>query len=400
MLAASPNTYIMNGTSHFDDQSIVSQEDWDWRAIMETRNDQLFTPLATVDSVENGFSNTTDISASLYDVLNSTDTRKKDMNTDIFQGSDVTGNINYIQDQINQCLEDLQDEQVIPSTDVLDEFSVQLPIISDQVFNLDCLIQEKYGPSSLKASSFISKTGTNSTITTTTQNPCQHDNIVNVVNHHDLSNVGLDDLDAFEIAKQQKFNLTVPTKDEELKKTFRLNKKSFAAVCHSNMTKENIMKHIQNEFDELIQYICVSSQDESQAPYTLVYIQIILQKTINKKTYFLKAVAGMQCNYEVTYNDRAWNTYLKKVGNHIEFGSFQSVKSRTGTKWSEAIRQKHKSTIKKSKKNHIQLQNTKSQLIAKQVADDIMAKVKASIKEAIDVTDSQMPIECPHERET
>ena len=67
----------------------------------------------------------------------------------------------------------------------------------------------------------------------------------------------------------------------------------------------------------------------------MTYIQIILKKRMNKQTYFLKQVAGVnelepprdftniylstiysllgtQCNYKVTSNDRAWNVFLKK----------------------------------------------------------------------------------------
>jgi len=40
------------------------------------------------------------------------------------------------------------------------------------------------------------------------------------------------------------------------------------------------------------------------------------------------------------------------VGNYIEVGQFQSVRSRAGTKWSEAVRQKHKEKKQKSKTKH------------------------------------------------
>lgn len=94
------------------------------------------------------------------------------------------------------------------------------------------------------------------------------------------------------------------------------------------------MKHIQNEFKELLDYVCLSSFNDTQAANVLVYIQIILKKVVNKKTYFLSAIAGengmskqkekhlysvislsfsgMQCNYHVTSDDRAWNMFLKK----------------------------------------------------------------------------------------
>ena len=98
------------------------------------------------------------------------------------------------------------------------------------------------------------------------------------------------------------------------------------------------MKHIQVEFGKAIQYICISSQDGSSSYCSTVYIQIILGDTINKKTYFLHAVAGTyrllrliqelriftianifhlslvgrRCNYHVTGDDRAWQAFLKK----------------------------------------------------------------------------------------
>jgi hypothetical protein len=90
------------------------------------------------------------------------------------------------------------------------------------------------------------------------------------------------------------------------------------------------MEHIQAEFNTLVQYICIASPNVSatcRCPPT--YIQIILKRTINKKSHFLGAVAGwieshqltshhlrcrlgMQCNYQVTHDDRAWNRFLRK----------------------------------------------------------------------------------------
>jgi hypothetical protein len=53
------------------------------------------------------------------------------------------------------------------------------------------------------------------------------------------------------------------------------------------------MEHIQAEFSTLIQYICIASPNESPTcRRSPMYIQIILKKTINKKSNFLGAVAG------------------------------------------------------------------------------------------------------------
>ncbi len=61
------------------------------------------------------------------------------------------------------------------------------------------------------------------------------------------------------------------------------------------------MQHIENEFNQVLQYVCISSPNEPQVYYLppppLVYIQIILQKATNKKSYFLKRVAGLNDFY-------------------------------------------------------------------------------------------------------
>ena len=72
---------------------------------------------------------------------------------------------------------------------------------------------------------------------------------------------------------------------------------------------EDIMKHIQNEFDGLIQYVCISSPKGPQTRCPPVYIQIILHKIINKKTYFLRAVSGMKQLYQQIFQQHGSMVY-------------------------------------------------------------------------------------------
>ena len=58
------------------------------------------------------------------------------------------------------------------------------------------------------------------------------------------------------------------------------------------------MEHIQNEFNGIIQYVCISYPKGTQTHCPPVYIQIILQKIVNKKTYFLRAVSGLNELYQ------------------------------------------------------------------------------------------------------
>ena len=53
------------------------------------------------------------------------------------------------------------------------------------------------------------------------------------------------------------------------------------------------MQHIQHEFNGSIGYVCISSPSEPQTSCSLMYIQIILNKTINNNTSFLSSIAGM-----------------------------------------------------------------------------------------------------------
>ena len=53
------------------------------------------------------------------------------------------------------------------------------------------------------------------------------------------------------------------------------------------------MEHIQNEFDGDIQYVCISSPRGLQTSCPTIYIQIILERIINKRSYFMRSIAGL-----------------------------------------------------------------------------------------------------------
>jgi hypothetical protein len=54
---------------------------------------------------------------------------------------------------------------------------------------------------------------------------------------------------------------------------------------------------------------------------------------VNKKARFLDALTQTTCNYQVTRNDLAWNEYIKKGGNYIEFNEFKSTKKLGPKQW-------------------------------------------------------------------
>jgi hypothetical protein len=97
------------------------------------------------------------------------------------------------------------------------------------------------------------------------------------------------------------------------------------------------MADIKRQFGiERLQYACVAEERGTQHDRPHVHVQIILKERVNKKTWFLDTITETHCNYQVTANDRAWNEYIKKGLNFIEFGTFKSTTARKHIHWPSA----------------------------------------------------------------
>ncbi|CAF1481342.1 unnamed protein product [Adineta steineri] len=106
---------------------------------------------------------------------------------------------------------------------------------------------------------------------------------------------------------------------------------------------------------------------------------------------------GMECNYRVTNDDRAWNSFLKK-GQFIESGEFRSVTSRAGTKCSKKIQDEYKQTSTTSSTQNQHFQISKTLPMAEQIAQEIMIDIKTSIENAIELANTQIATESHHEK--
>ena len=53
----------------------------------------------------------------------------------------------------------------------------------------------------------------------------------------------------------------------------------------------------------------------------------LVKETIDRRKPFLDEITQTHCNDQVTKNDLAWNAYIKKGGNYIEFNEFKSTKT-------------------------------------------------------------------------
>ncbi|CAF4205321.1 unnamed protein product [Rotaria magnacalcarata] len=167
-------------------------------------------------------------------------------------------------------------------------------------------------------------------------------NRVGEVSDHDRPYADYGHLDANTIARVFDFNLET---GQIITKNFiqdhrpvRMNRKSFAITCWTNVLKEEVMNEIEHIFTiEKLQYVCVAQEFNSDTinQEFHLHLQIVLKEVVNKKTSFLDSVT-------VTHNDRAWNEYIKKSLNYIEFSSFKSTIVRGVKYWSS--QHQHKSS--------------------------------------------------------
>lgn len=58
-----------------------------------------------------------------------------------------------------------------------------------------------------------------------------------------------------------------------------------------------------------------------------------MKEKVDRRKPFLDEITETRCNYQVTQNDVAWNEYIKKDGNYIEFNEFKSTRVRGKKEW-------------------------------------------------------------------
>ncbi|CAF4786174.1 unnamed protein product [Rotaria sp. Silwood1] len=179
--------------------------------------------------------------------------------------------------------------------------------------------------------------GTYATTSTMIQHPYPPVNQTGLVQDHDRPYADYGHLNRQTIAEECHFNLQVPTRTTTTTNTptIRLEAKSFAITTFTNVSKELVMNKIKEEFGiENIQYICIGEEISELNHQRHLHIQIIFKEKIDRRKPFLDDITETHCNYQVTQNDCAWNEYIKKGGNCIEFNEFKSTKTRGGeTYW-------------------------------------------------------------------
>lgn len=132
----------------------------------------------------------------------------------------------------------------------------------------------------------------------------------------------------------QEFQFNLEPLSTETPKRMRLHAKSFAITAWTDVSKELVLDHIKQEFGvENIQYICISEEISELNHQRHLHIQIILKEKVDRRRPFLDDITATRCNYQVTRNDLAWNEYIKKEGNYLEFNEFKSTRVRGEKQW-------------------------------------------------------------------
>ena len=156
-----------------------------------------------------------------------------------------------------------------------------------------------------------------------------------LVDDHDRPFAKYGHLDRATIAEECRFQLQPPPSAST--KSLDLYAKSLAITVWTNVSKERVLDYIKEEFGiSKLQYICVCEEISSVNHQRHLHVQIIFKERIRRKRPFLDEITGSACHYQVTNDDLAWNEYIKKDGNYVEFNTFKSTRTRGPAAWPSA----------------------------------------------------------------
>ena len=171
--------------------------------------------------------------------------------------------------------------------------------------------------------------------------------------------------------------------------------KSFAITAWTNISKDAVMTYIKNEFGiPNIQYICIGEEISELNHQRHLHIQIIFKEKIDRRKPFLDQITQTHCNYQVTQNDGAWNEYIRKGSNFIEFGSFQSVSTRGQKQWptTSSSTTSLSSDYDQSRRATTDMRTRKAQVEERrQLAKQAMHLAEIGIHDAMDFIRQSMP---------
>ncbi|CAF3884233.1 unnamed protein product [Rotaria magnacalcarata] len=146
---------------------------------------------------------------------------------------------------------------------------------------------------------------------------------------HDLPYFEYKNMDRAAIVIAKKFQL--PNLEDQIKldadrmAKCKIDSGTFAISCWSNSPKEEVLDAICRRLkDKSLKYVCVANEREDYKAIPRLHIQILLRTILMTNKSFMNDCIPCGVKYKITRSDRAWNEYLKKGCDFVEFGSFES----------------------------------------------------------------------------
>ena len=216
--------------------------------------------------------------------------------------------------------------QMSPDNEFADVAADQLRQIADQQHVIDNATGD-CRPNSTEQVPLETANATNTQIS----RPYPPTNRTGPVDDHDRPFAKYGHLDRATIAEECGFQFQPPSSST---KSLDLYAKSFAITAWTNVSTASVLAHIKEEFRiSKLQYICVCEEISAVNHQRHIHVQIILKERTRRRRPFLDEITGSPCHYQVTNDDLAWNEYIKKDGNFIEFNTFKSTRTRGPTDW-------------------------------------------------------------------
>ena len=218
------------------------------------------------------------------------------------------------------------------------------------------------------------------------------------ISDHDRPYAEYGHLDRQTLAQELQFNLQ-PTTDNTTgtSQPDRFNAKSFAITAWTDVSKETIMDEIKRQFGiAKIQYICIGEEISEIDHRKHLHIQIILKGKLNRRKPFLDDITQTHCNYQVTYNDLAWNEYIKKGGDYIEFNTFKSTTVRGQKQWPPSASASASATgnpqvLKTTTTTTVRVQAEQRRQIDTEISKQALEIARTNVNEAMDLIQETMP---------
>lgn len=168
---------------------------------------------------------------------------------------------------------------------------------------------------------------------------------------------------------------------------------STGVIFYGAILDTKILKHIQDEFGDCLQYACVSKPRRPDDVHVCtVYIHIILKRTMNKKTRFLHPIAGLK---RIINGLESTVDGVVLESDYIEYGTCQLGPTRVSSSNERTNRKRLRTESDSSTDSRTDAPMITHQSSSNRVNEQIIADVKQSIGATITVARKKLKAQNP-----